>query len=107
MPTWIELDAAADSGDAQAVQRVLTCGVDVNQSNEVQNGYVIIYFTRDIVAHHNHQVLGALLTIFKKSSYVDCLTTKCDCSGTSQLIDRVLRVNAHPIFYEPMVYMYK
>ncbi len=107
MPTWIELHDAARSGDAQAVQRLLTCAVDVNQSNEVQNGYVIIYFTRDIVAHHNHQVLGALLTISKKSSYVNCLTTKCDCSGTSQLIYHVLRINAHPIFDESMVYMYK
>ncbi len=101
MPTWIDLCDAADSGDAQAVQRILHCGVDANQRNEVQNGYVIMYFTRDIIAHHNDQVLGALLTISKKSSYVNCLaelTTNCDCSGTSQLIYRILCVNAHPPF---------
>ncbi len=35
MPTWVELYAAANGGDAQAVQTILSCGVDVNQSNEI------------------------------------------------------------------------
>ncbi len=35
MPTWVELCGAANSGDAQAVQRIISCGDDVNQSNEI------------------------------------------------------------------------